>query len=306
MSSELFPVSQLPQAASLADAFRLHWREYLMEAAELGVLMFCICLFGTLLYSSASPVCRLELSFIEKAALMGLGVAATTFLIIRSPFGRRSGAHFNPAITLTYFYLGRVHRWDAINYPASQFWGAVAGVFVAHLVLGKRLSEAPVYYMITIPGPHGDLIAFVSEFVLSAVLFGVVLFATNRWPLARFSPLIVSVITVFYYAFCPALSGFSVNPARSFSSATFAQIWWGIWIYFAGPCLGMLAAAVAYIRSMGSERVYCAKIFHDLQTPCPFNCRFYQLYREALNREAHGTSTPGEQARQSSAVRSRR
>jgi aquaporin Z len=296
MSSDLIPGNQLPQSASLADAFTAHWREYLMEAAELGLLMFCICLFGTVLYSSASPVSRLELSFTEKATLMGLGVAATTFLIIRSPFGRRSGAHFNPAITITYFFLGRVHRWDAINYLASHFCGAVAGVFVAHLVLGERLSEVPVSYMITIPGPHVDLIAFVLEFVLSAVLFGVVLFATNRWPLARFSPLIVSVVIVFYYAFCPALSGFSVNPARSFSSAMFAQIWWGIWIYFAGPCLGMLAAAIAYIRRTGSERVYCAKIFHDLQTPCPFNCRFHQLYREALNREAHAASTRGEQA----------
>lgn len=274
----------------------MHWREYLMEGAELGVLMFCICPFGTVLYSTASSVSRLELSFTEKAALMGLSVAATTFSIIRSPFGRRSGAHFNPAITLTYFYLGRVHRWDAINYLPSHFWGAVAGVFVAHLALGKRLSEAPVCYMITIPGAHGDLIAFVAEFVLSAVLFGIVLFATNRWPLARFSPLIVSVVTVSYYAFCPALSGFSVNPARSFSSGMFAEIWWGIWIYFAGPCLGMLAAAIVYIRSVGSERVYCAKVFHDLQTPCPFNCRFHQLYREALNRGAHAASTRGEQA----------
>ena len=54
--------------------------------------MFCICLFGTTLYSSASPVNRVYLSTTEKAFLMGGAVALTTFLAIRSSFGRRTGA----------------------------------------------------------------------------------------------------------------------------------------------------------------------------------------------------------------------
>ena len=58
-----------------------------MEAAELVALMFCICLFGTLLYSGASPLEPLGLSRINKAFLMGVAVAITTSLIIRSPFG---------------------------------------------------------------------------------------------------------------------------------------------------------------------------------------------------------------------------
>jgi aquaporin Z len=251
-----------------------------MEAAELGMLMFSICLFGTLLYSRVSPLEPLALSRTPKGFLMGIAVASTTFLIIRSPFGRRSGAHFNPAITLTYFYLGRVHRWDTLFYFASHFAGALAGVFVAHEILGRRLAAPPVSYVITIPGEHGSFIAFVAEFVLSGLFMAVVLFATNRRFLTRFSPIIVSLLIVFYYGLCPSLSGFSVNPARSFSSAVFAWIWQGIWVYFAAPCLGMLAAAILYIRSMGLERVYCAKVFHDLRSPCPFNCRFDELYRE--------------------------
>jgi len=278
--SRPYSVTQLSPSASLAQALKIHWREYLMEAAELGVLMFCICLFGTLLYSSASPLEPLGFSRIDKGFLMGIAVAITTFLIIRSPFGRRTGAHFNPAITLTYFYLGRVHRWDTLCYSASQFAGALVGVFVAHQILGQRLASAPVCYVITIPGEYGSFIAFVAEFALSGLLMAVVLFATNRRSLTRLSPVIVSLVIVFYYALCPSLSGFSVNPARSFSSAIFAWVWQGIWVYFAAPCLGMLAAAVLYIHSMGSQRVYCAKVFHDLQSTCPFNCRFDQLYRE--------------------------
>jgi aquaporin Z len=109
---------------------------------------------------------------------------------------------------------------------------------------------------------------------------GVVLFATNHRRLVRFSPLLVALITVFYYLLGPSISGFSVNPARTFSSAFFAWMWQGIWIYFAGPCLGMVAAAAFYVRSFGSRRVYCAKVFHDLETPCPFPCRFGELFEE--------------------------
>jgi aquaporin Z len=90
--------------------------------------------------------------------------------------------------------------------------------------------------------------------------------------------------SVCYYAFASSISGFSVNPARSFSSALFAWDWQGIWIYFLAPCLGMLAAAALYIRRAGRDSVYCAKVFHDLHSTCPFRCRFLGLYPEATVR----------------------
>jgi hypothetical protein len=114
-----------------------------MEAAELGALMLSTCSFGTLLYSNDSPISHLDLSTSLRMLLMGIAVAITTFLIIRSPFGRRSGVHFNPAITLTYLWLRRVHRWDAAWYILAQFAGGVAGVLAARESLGMRLSAAP-------------------------------------------------------------------------------------------------------------------------------------------------------------------
>ena len=248
-----------------------------MEAAELAMLMFCTCLAGAFLYSAQSPLRTFPLSAIAKSALMGAAVAAATYFIIRSPLGRRTGAHLNPAVTLAYFWLGRIHRWDALTYVPVQFAGGLAGVFLARQLLGHRLSAPPVLYVVTLPGNYGNAIAILAEFLLSAVLMGTVLFATNHRRLALFSPLFVALLTVFYYIACPSISGFSANPARSFSSAFFAWIWHGIWIYFAAPCLGMIAAAALYIRSMGPSSVYCAKVFHDLRTPCPFPCRFHQL-----------------------------
>jgi aquaporin Z len=90
----------------------------------------------------------------------------------------------------------------------------------------------------------------------------------------------VALMTVFYYTFCSSLSGFSVNPARSFSSALYASVWEGIWIYFLGPCCGMITAALVYIRIFGKHRIYCAKVFHDTESPCPFRCDFAHLIRK--------------------------
>jgi aquaporin Z len=258
----------------------VHWREYLMEAVELGILMVCICLSGALIYGRDSPLQRVPLSSPERALLMGVLVAASTYFIIRSPFGRRTGAHLNPAITIAYLWLGRIHRWDALNYVLAQFAGALAGVLLAYETLGHHLTAPPVRYVVTLPGMYGRGVAFVAEFLLAALVMGVVLFATNHRRLAQFSPYLFALITVFGYVLGASISGFSVNPARSFSSALFARIWQGVWIYFAAPCLGMLAAAAIYVRSMGPTKVYCAKVFHDLKTPCPFPCRFEELFKD--------------------------
>jgi aquaporin Z len=284
MSRYPYLITALRPSASLADALRAHWREYLMEAVELAALMLCICFSGALVYSSESPLERIGLPLAANAALMGVCVATATYLIIRSKFGRRSGAHLNPAMTLAYLWLGRIHRWDALYYVVAQFTGGLAGVFLARQLLGHLLAAPPVLYVVTLPGNHGTAVAFLAEFLLSAAVMGVVLFSTNHRRMTRFSPLFVALITVSYYVLGPSVSGFSVNPARSFSSAVFAWIWHGIWIYFAAPSLGMLAAAALYLRSVGPSRIYCAKVFHDLHTVCPFPCRFEELQQEPWNR----------------------
>jgi aquaporin Z len=122
-----------------------------MEAAEVGLLMMCICFAGTLVYSEGSPLRHLSLSLTAKSFLIGGMVAASTYLIIRSRFGRRSGAHLNPAITLAYLWLDRIHRWDAVSYVIAQFAGGLVGVSVAYGMLGKHLAAPPVRYVVTPP-----------------------------------------------------------------------------------------------------------------------------------------------------------
>lgn len=279
MSSECYRITALAPTASFADALRTHWREYLMEATELALFMLCVCAAGTLLYERDSPLNRFGIPGVTKSVLMGVAIASASYMIIRSPFGRRSGAHFNPALTFAYFGLGRVHRWDALAYIVAQFIGGVLGVCVSRSLLGTRLADLPVLYVVTLPGRHGYPLTFLTEFVMSFLVMEVVLVVSNHRRLAKYSPLFVAFMTVFNYAICTSIAGYSVNPARSFSSALFAHIWHGIWLYFAAPGFGMLAAAILYRRVRGDDRVYCAKVFHDLRSVCPFDCRFERLQR---------------------------
>jgi aquaporin Z len=105
----------------------------------------------------------------------------------------------------------------------------------------------------------------------------VVLISSNRVALASFTWLLVGSLVMLYVIVFSPVSGFSVNPARTFSSAIVAHIWTAIWLYFSAPVLGMLTAAGLYVFWSGPETVYCGKIYHDLHSPCPFRCRFRQL-----------------------------
>jgi aquaporin Z len=97
----------------MREALRQHWPEYLMEAAGLGLFMISACVFAILLFHPASPVAGFRGGHLARRALMGLAMGTTAVALIYSPWGQRSGAHLNPAVTLTFLRLGKVRGWDA-------------------------------------------------------------------------------------------------------------------------------------------------------------------------------------------------
>jgi aquaporin Z len=256
-----------------AASIRLHWPEYLMEAAELGVYLFCACTFATLLQHLAFPARQLISSSISRRALMGLGLGATLTAIVLSPWGKQSGGHFNPAITFTFYRLGKVEFWDTWFYVGAQFFGAVAGVAVARYALRGAVGDHAVSYAVTAPGVYGRVVAFVAEFVISFLLMMIILLATNRARLARFTPYIVGVLIATYITFETPLSGMSTNPARTFGSAFHAGYWRALWIYFVAPTLGMLAASELFLRARGGVPPFCAKLHHANNKRCIFRHR---------------------------------
>jgi aquaporin Z len=270
-------VRELSQSATLADAIALHWPEYLSEGLELGAFMLAACAFGTLLFYSQSPVVLSVPSAAVRLILMGAAMGGTAIAIILSPMGRRSGAHFNPVVSFTFFCLGKMHRLDAFLYIVCQFAGGVLGVLVARILIGPQLASPTVRYVVTVPGQYGVPLAFMAEFFMGSLTMTVVLQSANHPRLSRFTWLLVGLLVATYVIAFSPVSGFSLNPARTISSAIFAGVWTAMWLYLTAPLLGMLVAASVFVLTSGSEGVLCAKIYHDLHSPCPFRCRFRRL-----------------------------
>jgi aquaporin Z len=111
----------------------------------------------------------------------------TASSLVFSHIGKRSGAHFNPAVTLTFLRLGKVKNWDAFFYVIVQFIGGIAGMFVVALVARMTLSHPAVNYVATLPGPHGMAIAFIAELIIAFILMTVVPNVSNTPHLARFT-----------------------------------------------------------------------------------------------------------------------
>jgi aquaporin Z len=246
----------------------VHWREALMEALGLGLFMVAAGGFGTLLESPASPVHAAVADAFVRRALMGLAMGATAIGLVYSPWGRRSGAHLNPAFTLVLWRLGRVKGRDALSYVLAQFAGGAAGVLLVAAFLKDAFLEPPVAAVATLPGPAGLTPAFLAELGISFALVLMVLTLGAFQRLARHTGLFVGALLFLYITFEAPLSGMSMNPARTLASALPLRDWRGLWIYFTAPPLGMLLAAAAHVRVARSKRAGCAKVVHSF--PCIF------------------------------------
>ncbi|MGH9750368.1 MAG: MIP/aquaporin family protein [Candidatus Polarisedimenticolia bacterium] len=256
----------------MIDLMKRHWPEYLIEGSLLGLFMISATLWTVVLEHPASPLRAMLPEPLPRRALMGIAMGATAAALIYSPWGRRSGAHFNPSVTLTFLSLGKVAAGDAFFYVASQFAGGLLGVLLVAALLGMALGHPAVHFAATLPGPSGPAAAFAAEAVISFVLMLAILVVSNTRRLARLTGLCAGILVAAWITLEAPISGMSMNPARSVASALPAGALDGLWIYFTAPTLGMLLAARAYLGLRGARAVACAKLHHDNPTRCIFRC----------------------------------
>jgi aquaporin Z len=245
---------------------REHWPEYLIEAWALGTFMVSAGVFTVLIDHPDFGVPALIESGAVRRALIGVGMGATAIALIYSPWGRRSGAHMNPAVTLTFWRLGKVQGNDALWFITAQFVGALLGVGLVLAAFGERFSSPPVAFVATLPR-HGAGLGFALEFLISCGLMLTVLGFSSRARLAPYTGVAAGALVASYIAFEAPFSGMSMNPARSFASAAPAGLWSDLWIYFVAPPLGMLGAAVLH-RALHRAPVHCAKLAHTTDVRC--------------------------------------
>jgi aquaporin Z len=242
---------------------RAHWPEYLIEAWGMAVLL----LVSGLITAVTETGLR-SWPGGARRVVEGVAIASTVIGLVYSPWGRRSGAHFNPAVTVTFLALRRVRLRDALYYSVFQAIGALLGLLLAGLILGMSLREPPVRWIVTQPGTHGILVAFAAEFVIAWILMTTILWVGGNPRLMRATGLFAGGLVFLYICFEAPLSGFSMNPARTFASAAASGSWTAFWIYLVAPPAGMLTAALAARYFVRVPMLACAKLVHDRSTRC--------------------------------------
>ncbi len=257
----------------MGDAVARHWPEYLMEAAGLGIFMMSAGGFAILFFHPSSPVALALGEPLWRRLLMGCAMGITAVGLVYSPWGQQSGAHFNPAVTLTFLRLGKIAAPDAFFYVTAQLVGGVCGIAAIALVTHRLIADPAVNYVVTVPGAAGAPVAFVAELAISLALMSVVLAVSNAPRVAQYTGICAGVLVATYITFEAPISGMSMNPARSFASALAADRWTAFWVYVTAPLFGMLLAAELRLR-LSPSPVRCAKLHHENSRRCIFRCGY--------------------------------
>jgi aquaporin Z len=161
----------------MINSLKKNYQIYLIEAWALGMFMISAALFTILIEHPSLPIRGMIPSGFMRRILIGSAMGLTAIFLIYSKWGKRSGAHINPAVTLAQFSLDRITRNDAIWYIIFQFIGGVLGIFLVKVFLPNYLSDESVNYVITSPkiSQNGVLIAFLLETALSFIMLTMVL-----------------------------------------------------------------------------------------------------------------------------------
>lgn len=157
-----------------------------------------------------------------------------------------SGAHINPAVTIAMLATKNIEPKKAASYIVAQLFGAaVAGLL---LLIIFPTAVAQVHLGTTALGSgigmlKGTLIEAILTFFLVFTIFGAALDPKGKVPAFGIA---IGLVLVFDILFGGALTGAAMNPARAFGPALASGYWENQLVYWAGPVIGALAAALVY------------------------------------------------------------
>ncbi len=179
------------------------------------------------------------------AGLDALAVAlsfAFAVAVMVAAVGPISAAHFNPAVTLAFFAMRRIRLQDIPLYWSAQLTAASAAMFVLLAWQGRARLEAVAFGATRLEGGLSPLQGVGVEGVLTFFLMFVIASIVIRKH--AMDGLYIGLAVGMGALAGGNLTGASMNPARTFGPALMGGGWSAHWVYWVGPCLGAVAAAL--------------------------------------------------------------
>ena len=165
-------------------------------------------------------------------------------------YGHISGTHINPAVTLGLLIAGEIEFVAAIGYWIVQFLGGILGAVVLKAVLPDAgdlgvtiLTTEANGGAFTVTATQGLIVEIILTFFLVNAIFNTAVSGKA----GNFAGLAIGLTLIFCILMGGPLTRASFNPARTLGPAIVSDNYADIWLYFVGPSVGAILAALLYI-----------------------------------------------------------
>jgi aquaporin Z len=253
-----------------------NWKNYCIEAWALGMFMISASLFTVAFEHPDFNLNTIISSALIRRMCIGAAMGITAILLIYSKWGKQSGAHMNPAVTIANLFLNRIALKDAVGYIFFQVAGASLAMLLLKSFFQNYLSDASVNYIVTQPGNTGVAVAAIAEFTMSFIMFLMVMIVSNS-RFAKYTGYFAGALVFIFITVEAPLSGMSINPARSLGSAIAAGSWGSFWLYIISPVGGMLLSAYLFRSWYFYTKGEC-KTMKCFMTGHKFSNKTYHVY----------------------------
>jgi aquaporin Z len=253
-----------------------NWKSYFIEGWALGMFMVSASFFVVVFEHPDFYVKAFITNDAIRRMCIGAAMGITAILLIYSRWGKHSGAHMNPAVTLANYFLDRISLRDAAGYIFFQAIGASIAMLLLKYFFQNYLSDTSVNYIVTQPGKAGVAIAAIAEFIMSFLIFLAIMIVSNS-RLEKYTGYFAGALVFIFISVEAPLSGMSINPARSLGSAIAAGSWGSFWLYIISPVAGMLLSAYLFRSWYFYKKGEC-KTMNCFMNGQQFSNKAYHVY----------------------------
>jgi aquaporin Z len=241
-----------------SNSWHFPWCLFIAELVGTALLVLVGLSLVIMMFGTGSPMARFIPSEGLRRLITGFLFGTTGATIALSAVGKESGAHINPVVTMVFWLFRKLDARTASIYVVAQMAGAIIGSLP--LMVWGRMGRS-VAFGATLPGPgYSTQTVLLGEIVTTFTMVSLLTLFIGFRQIRPFTPAIFPPLyAIMVYLEAP-ISGTSTNPARSLGPALVSGEWHGWWIYWLGPLLGALLAALAC--SFLAKRITVAKLYY--------------------------------------------